>query len=291
MTATDVFRGEQPQEQPAPAPVDTTLWSVTTLIGVLDKPALVQWAANCTAEEAVTKWKTWTAMAKQSGPEEAMKWLSKARWRNPPDESGAAELGTRVHAVCEEYALTGIRPAVDDEVRPFFEQFDRWLQLFSPSYQATEVTVYSPTYGYAGQCDGFFTIDGTRFIFDYKTTKKAFDKKGNPAKAYPEVALQLAAYRYAEWAAVWRPRRYEHYKRRYYLLSPEERAAAVKVPEVDTGLCIKITREHCYAYPVECGPEIFRSFLHTIEAARFQFEQSQRVIGAPLVPPGKEVAA
>ena len=82
----------------------------------------------------------------------------------------------------------------------------------------------------------------------------------------------------------------EQYRRRYYLLGAAEREMAVPVPEVDTGLVIHITPDHCDAYPVECGPDIFESFLFIQEAARWQFQTSKTVIGRPLEP-AKESAA
>lgn len=291
MTATELVIGKPADDTAKPADDDLRLWSVTTLIGALDKPALQYWSAEQTAIAAHDLYKTWVEISKSSGRDEAIDWLKRARFRVQPGQRTAADLGTAVHAACEEYALTGTRPDVDAEVSPFLDQFDKWLHDFQPEYQATEVAVYHPGYGYAGTCDCFVTIGGVRFIGDYKSTRTAFDKKGNPAPAYPEVALQLAAYRYAEKAAMWRPRRFEAFRRRYYLLSPAELEQAADVPEVDHGLCIKITPEHCIAYPIECGPEVFESFLYVTEAARWQFEQSKRVIGAPLVPPGAEAAA
>jgi hypothetical protein len=89
-------------------------------------------------------------------------------------------------------------------------------------------------------------------------------------------------------AAVWRPRRMEQYRRRYYLLGQAEREMAVPVPEVDTGLVIHITPDHCDAYPVECGPDIFEAFLFVQEAARWSFQTSKTVIGRPLEPAKEE---
>lgn len=262
---------------------DLKCWSVTTLIGALDKPALLYWAAEMTAKCAVEQYKAWVAIAKDAGPDEAVKWLTGARFRTPAGERTAADLGTAVHAAIETYTLTGIRPEVDDEVAPFLEQFDRWAQVWQPEYIATEVTVYSPKYGYAGTCDGFFVLDGVPTVFDLKTSKKAVDKQGKPVGVYPEISLQLAAYRHAELAAVWRPRRFEQFRRRYYLLSDAEIEAAVPVPTVEAGIGLKITPESCIAYPVRCDEQIFEQFLFIIEAARFVFETGKTVIGAPLV--------
>lgn len=266
-----------------PADEDLRLWSVTTIIGALDKPALVYWSAEETAKAAVHQQKVWRALADEN-PDDAVEWLKNARFKRPPGQRSAAELGSAVHAACEEYALTGIRPDVDEEVEPFLNQFDEWLAKFQPSYQATEVTVYSPTYGYAGTCDGFLTIEGVPLIIDYKTSRKSVDGKGNPTGPYPEVALQLSAYRYAEMAAVWRPRRMEKFRRRYYLLSPAEQAAAVPVPEVEGGAVIHITPQHCDMYPVRCDRSVYEAFLFVQEAARWSFQTSKDVIGAPMQP-------
>ena len=282
--------GQAPLEGQKPNDDDQRMWSVTTIIGALDKPALLYWAAEQTAVAAVNSARTLEARVEEEGVDTVVQWLRDARFRRDRTRRTAAELGTEVHAACEAYALTGQRPDVDAEVQPFLDQFDRWAQEFQPVYQAAEVTVYSPSYGYAGTCDAFLTVGGVRCIVDYKSSRKSFDNRGNPTTPYPEVALQLAAYRHAELAAVWRPRRMEQYRRRYYLLGQAEREMAVPVPEVDTGLVIHITPDHCDAYPVECGPDIFESFLFIQEAARWQFQTSKTVIGRPLEP-AKESAA
>ena len=286
-----VTLGQTPLEGQKPADDDERMWSVTTIIGALDKPALLYWAAEQTATCAVDQLDTVRAMVNDGDRADTIKWLRDARFRRPKGERTAAELGTAVHEACEQFALTGTRPEVDPDVAPFLDQFDRWCQKFSPTYEAAEVTVYSPRYGYAGTCDAFLSVDGVRFIVDYKTSKKSYDARGKATGPYPEVALQLAAYRHAELAAVWRPRRMEQFRRRYYLLGEAEKAMAVTVPEVDTGLVIHITPEHCDAYPVDCDASVHRSFLYVLEAARWQFQTSKTVIGLPLQPVAKEDVA
>lgn len=289
---SEVLRGGEPLDVAKPDDEDERLWSVTTVLGVLDRPALMYWAAEQTALAAVHHVDAWRSIEESSGTQEAVKWLTGARFRAPKGERTAAELGTAVHKACEEYALTGVAPEVDGEVRPYFEQWDRWLQEFTPSYVAAELTVYSPTYGVAGTLDGIFTLaDGTTTVFDLKTSKKALTKAGKPTPIYPETALQLAGYAHAEFAALWRPRRFESFRRRYYALSRAERDQAVPVPAVDGGLGIKITPESCIAYPVRCDEEIYEAFLWCLEVARWTFEISKTVIGEPLLAPGAEVAA
>jgi len=261
---------------------DLRLWSITTILGVLDKPALQYWSATETAKAAVRAAKSLGQRVDEEGPDAVVDWLSGARFRQPQGQRSAAQLGTDVHAALEELALTGIMPEVDDEVRPFVEQFDRWAQIWQPEYMAAEMTVYSPTYGYAGTADGIMKIAGSVVNFDYKTSRKSHDKKGKPTGPYPEVGLQIAAARYAEFAAGWRPRRFEEFRRRYYLLGEAERELALPVPKVDGGIVIHITPEHCTAFPVRCDEEMHRYFLYILEAARFNFNVAKTVIGAPL---------
>ena len=283
-----VTLGQTPLEGEKPADDDARLWSVTTIIGALDKPALLYWAAEQTATCAVDQLDTVRAMVNDGDRADTIKWLRDARFRRPKGERTAAELGTAVPEACEQFALTGTRPEVDPDVAPFLDQFDRWCDKFQPVYEAAEVTVYSPQYGYAGTCDAFLSVDGVRCIVDYKTSKKSVDARGKATSPYPEqVALQLAAYRYAELAAVWRPRRMEQFRRRYYLLGEAEKAMAVPVPEVDIGLVIHITPEHCEAWPMECGAEIHKAFLYVLEAARWMFQTSKTVMGLPLQPPSR----
>lgn len=278
----------QPVVTAEPAPDDLRCWSVTTILGCIDKPALMYWAAEETAKAALAQMPTWQGIRRDNGDEEAIKFLTAARFRAPRGQRSAKDLGTAVHEACEEYALSGARPDVDAEVSPFLDQFDKWLDRFQPEYVAAEVTVFSPTYGYAGTADAFLNIGGTRLIVDYKTSRKSFDKAGKPTSPFPEACLQLAAYRFAEAAAVWAPRKFESFRRRYYLLSQTEQNMALPVPEVDGGAVIHITPEHCEIYPVRCDTEVHRAFLYVQEVARWHFLESRGAIGDPMVPPQTE---
>lgn len=280
MEVTDIpFYGEQDAK---PDATDRRFWSVTTILGALDKPALLYWASEQTALAAVSIAKSLPQRIEEDGEEEVIRWLSGARFRRVRGQRSAAELGTAVHDACERYALTGILPEVDAEVQPFLDQFDRWAQRWQPSYIAAEMPVYNLTYGYAGTMDAIAVIDGMRVALDYKSSRKSVGSDGKPTKPYPEVALQLSAYRHAELAATWKARRFEQYRRRYYLLSGEEQGLAVPMPPVDGGLAVHITPDHCTAHPIKCDDAIFDHFLYTIEGARWQFEVSKTVVGPPL---------
>jgi hypothetical protein len=284
--------GQLAIENSEPADGDLKLWSVTTILGAMDKPAIPYWSAEQAAMAAIHSESTWRGMIADDDPNcahrgaecPAVKWLRDARFRKPKGLRSATQLGTEVHDACEQYVLTGIRPETDAEITPFLEHFDRWLQEFSPSYQGAEVAVYHPELGYAGTTDGFLTIDGVRYIFDIKSSRKHEDAQGKATTPYPEqVGLQLAAYRWARFAAVWRPRRMEKFRRRYYLIGPDEQNMAPPVPEVDTGLVLHITPQGCNAHPIVCDESVFEAYLAVQDTARWLWQNSRNVMGGPLV--------
>lgn len=300
------------QEKPTPleavdvleeSPDDARFFSVTTILKAIPNSGLEYWSIKMAAMAALDSKATWTAMLDESGRDETIKWLCAARYRSPRFELSAADLGTVVHKACEEYALSGERPGQDwieneitrhaaktisisDEgavVKVMLDQFDNWLQIFQPEYTAAEMAVYSDQYGYAGTLDAILTIDGVRFLSDTKTRREPLDARGKPQRPYAETALQLAAYRHADVAPIVRARRFESpQKRRYYLLNDTERTTAVKVPEVDGGLCVLITPGSCQAYPMRCDEVVFDHFLYALENFRWIEETSKIVVGDPL---------
>lgn len=276
---------------PTAEDVDERLWSVTTILKAFgDSEGLIYWSVNETAKAAVKGLKTLTTLAADD-EDQALEWLSGARFRGGKGERSATKLGEDVHAACEQYVVSGKRPAagdplpngaVDDEVSPYLSSFELWLDRFQPEYTAAEMTVYNPEYGYAGTLDGHVVVDGTPVIIDYKTSKQSLDGRGKRKRPWVDVALQMAAYRYAPMAAVWRARRFEQYSRRYYLLNEDERQLAIPTPVTEGGLVIQLTPQHCDVYPVDCGPDVFEAFLYAIEAARWSMFTSKKVFGDPL---------
>lgn len=274
-----------------PTDDDDRLWSVTTILKSFgDSEGLIHWTAAETAKAAVASLPTLTALVNDD-PDAAVEWLKQARFRASKGARSATKLGSDVHAACEMYTVTGKRPELgtalpngvfDAEVAPYIDSFELWLDRFQPEYVAAEVTVYNERYGYAGTADGYAAVQRTPVVIDYKSAKESFDGRGNRRKPWTDVAMQLAAYRAAPKAAVWRARRFESYGRRYYLLNTEERELAVPTPEVEGGLVIHLTPQHCDVYPVDCGDEVFEAFLFAVEAARWTSVTSKTVLGKPL---------
>jgi hypothetical protein len=277
-----------------PSDDDQRYWSVTTILKAIgSSEGLIEWSAQEASRAAIRNERTWKAILADDGEAAAVSWLSQARFKPAKGERSATKLGSAAHACFELYVVTGDRPAigtnlgedlgvVDLELQPYLDSFELYLERFSPSYTAAEFTVYDTRYGYAGTADGTAHIETVHALIDYKTSKVSYDGRGKRRRPWVDVALQMAAYRHAEFAAVWRARRYEQWSRRYYLLNGHETDLAVPVPATDGGIVVHVTPEHCDVYPVECGPDVHEAFLYAIEAARWSFQTSRNVIGEPL---------
>jgi hypothetical protein len=262
-----------------PNPDDIRLWSVTTILKVLSSPGLEYWQKEEVSKAFVSIRKSLCARVDEDGEEAMIKWGINAPYRPPKVGRTASDLGTAFHEVAEQIAITGKVPAVDDELRPLVDQYERWLQKAQPTFLAAEMPVYDTQFGFAGTTDGQMMLQGTPLIHDYKTSKKSWDKKGKRTHPWPESALQLAAYRGAEWAVPVPPRRWTQNSRRYYLFGNPERDNATPVPPVDGGIVIHVTPEHCDAYVVRCDEPVREAFLYVLEASRWQNDLSRTVIG------------
>lgn len=262
-------------EQPTGAkPDDERMWSVTTIISnVGDAGGLVEWACGRAADCAIDQSNVWRNMIDGDQRAEARKFIAGARRRPRPGRKMTdADIGKRFHRLAEQWIYDGKRPACDDsDVNALLNSFGRWLDTAQPVFEALEMTVYHPDLHYAGTLDGIVTINGLRAVIDYKTS---LDLDGHKRKQpWKTVALQLAAYRHAQYVAVWKARVYERFSRRYYLLSPAERAMAMSMPVTDTGLVLHVTPDHADTYIVATGEQTFEAFLAAIDAtAWFELE-------------------
>jgi hypothetical protein len=166
--------------------VEPLLPSVTSIIGALDKPALPRWAAIEAAKYAVEN----RAFLAQFSDEEQVKRIKGAPWSK---SDKAANAGTDTHGVMERIAkrepITFIQAGTEHAVRSVAEF---WLE-FRPRPIMVERTVVNATIGYAGSFDLIAEIagNGRTAMIDLKTGKNA----------YPDTALQLAAYGRAEFVA------------------------------------------------------------------------------------------
>lgn len=161
-----------------------TVPSVTTILDVLDKPALTRWAANQVAAFAINNKSSWIDL-----PDDAANDLLKnSPWRT---RDKAAATGTDAHWVLEQLAGGNVPdpkftpPGIPPEVIAGIADF--WL-TFNPQVVAAEQTIWNATVAYAGSFDLIAVIDGKTTLIDLKTG----------SGVYGNMALQLAAYAHGE---------------------------------------------------------------------------------------------
>lgn len=161
--------------------------SVTNIIGCLDKPAIPAWAAK---EVAKAAWRNRSAILEAADEDAVVGMLKGAPWKQ---RDKAADVGSSVHAVADALASDHPLPSYSAEEADYVDAFLRWASDFDVRFAASEVTVFNREDGYAGTYDFLADIPGVgRVLGDHKTGKGV----------YPEVALQLAALRFASEAVV-----------------------------------------------------------------------------------------
>lgn len=167
--------------------------SVTTILGVLDKPALPTWAKNTVAKFAVEKALSGelATMLAEVGAEATAKYLASL-----PDyqRDAAATVGSGVHLLADMASRTAQDGSggfeVPEEYRTYVAAFRDFLSHYSASGKivSSEKAVISFGDQYAGTYDLLMQIDGELWLIDIKTSKGI----------YAETGLQLVAYGYAE---------------------------------------------------------------------------------------------
>lgn len=181
---------------------------VTSILGILNKPGLPQWAANQTVEYIKTHSEglvdpedTETVIVTSST-------LRRARTASTRSRDDAADLGKYVHSWIEQYVKAKIRGSgwatnYKDEAKPAIQNFLSWEKEYKPIYLFSERTVYSEKFDYCGTVDCVceLEVEGIRYrvILDFKTGKpenQYIHKRGYTGKkrAYNTVFMQDAFY-------------------------------------------------------------------------------------------------
>lgn len=184
------------------APCAKPLPSVTSVLSVIAKPALVAWSRN-TALDSMR-----AHLAAHHGEVLTKEHVDKAAEAAKQHPSSlfnkAADYGLRAHEAIEHVVLgTDPRPAAPKAVAGAVDSFERWWSAAGLHTACAELVVHSERYGFAGQCDAVAVRGGGRGGDDHESSVAAdatdaasvavFDWKTSSG-VYPEYALQVAAY-------------------------------------------------------------------------------------------------
>jgi hypothetical protein len=229
--------------------------SVTTVLGNIAKFGLQQWAAGLSATAAFDRLPllnrasrapicnlTKTNDACGSCRACVTYWLAD---RHNQVRDDAADLGVKLHDVAESDALFGEGVHIDEDVRPYVEQFRRWRTAYQPEFLASEMTVISRKWGYAGTLDAILSIaempkpidhlSGLPSCVDWKSSKSVDIAKG----------WQVVAYSNAD-----------------AVLLPD--GSELPMPEIKGGLIVHIRPDKVQMREVHLTDQNFQYFIHML---------------------------
>lgn len=230
--------------------------SVTTVLNVINKPGLPWGAAKETALFAVHHQDEWTSLS----PDDAVERLRKHHkgvW------TAKAKRGSAVHDMAKSWAH-GAAVDAPVEMVGFLDALDHFYDDHGPVWTQIERTVIhqDADEGYAGTLDAIAVLDdGDRWLLDIKTG----------ADVWPEVALQLAAYRFAPEMAIYGPDG--------ALVETEP------MPEVDRCGVVHLAEDGAYRLvPVTAGRREHEAFLQARALWRWTTRDAKGVLGEPVQP-------
>jgi hypothetical protein len=163
--------------------------SVTTVLGIMDKPAVVAWKAKEVAKVAIRNPKMIREIENEEGEDAAIRWMVR---ESDKARDSAARLGTGIHLLADMVSRASESLSKGFEIgeheKPYLNAFEDFLERYSASsIVSSEKAVWSLN-GYAGTYDLLMLIDSELWLVDIKTSKGY----------YPEYGLQLAGYRWAD---------------------------------------------------------------------------------------------
>ena len=162
------------------------VFGVTSVVGVLDKPALVYWSANMGAGFADKVLVPGMIIDEINKP--AIISGIKTAFRKKSSE--AADIGTAVHAYLESYLKAGINKEtlpdlpVNPLIRSAFEAFKTWTKDNNVKFIDSERKIYSREHQYAGTLDALAEVNGKLAIVDFKTSSGIYDDMLIQTSAY-----------------------------------------------------------------------------------------------------------
>lgn len=173
--------------------------SVTTILQIIGKPALVPWAAKVEREMVMEVSASLYLDCAQTPVMNRAAWMTTLQARlgkekaHKKEMEKAAEIGSQVHALVE-WTLkgelchkVGPSPIISDKAQWAFMAWEDWRRAVNLKPLMVEQAVWSDEHRYAGTMDLLAEVDGQLTVLDWKTGKKI----------YPEAYIQNAAYRHA----------------------------------------------------------------------------------------------
>lgn len=160
---------------------DKPLTGVTSVLAVIAKPALIQWAANMAVD--------YIAKRRSNLTDEILK---EARSAHRKKKEDAGTKGKDAHTIVEELikkainTTEGIIGEQEQSKEPQINHFISWAKRNNVKFLASEKVVMSETLWLAGTLDFICEINGKKYVGDLKTSSGIYGR---------EYFAQCAAYR------------------------------------------------------------------------------------------------
>lgn len=161
---------------------------VSSIVGALDKPALLRWIEDQATRGAVHA----ERMGELAGLPE-WEWKDRVRFLNlgaSAKRDEGADRGTAVHEAFHSLATTGDAPNPADYpaiARPWLQGAIRAWMAMDPEPITSEEIVCHPEMLYAGRPDLIARVAGRRTLIDYKTGRgRVFDQAHYQTRGYAE---------------------------------------------------------------------------------------------------------
>ncbi|MFF4610328.1 hypothetical protein ACFY1Q_11755 [Streptomyces albidoflavus] len=247
---------------------DVNVPGVTSIIGMLPKQDFLgPWSAGMAADLAIDSFEYLRDMA-QRDRAGARQYIAGAARRYTTTRS---KLGSRAHDVFERLMNGEEVDYVHSDIENHVEHFRQFLAAVNPELVRAEDVAWSYEHNYAGSFDAILRIwveaggptgvritpdrSGTPILImvDYKTSKST----------YPEVALQLAAYRFAD-----------------VIIDPDGNEEPM--PEINSAAVLHITDDQWSFKGVQADEAAFEQFLTLRRTFDWVRQGSKDVIGKAL---------
>lgn len=148
--------------------------SVTTILNVLNKSALMYWSVNCACDYILENMSIQHSIA-------GIVETARKEWRNV--QKKALDIGTEVHEAIHKYLTINKEPEITNpKVLAAFVAFLEWKDANKLVPIECEKVVYGK--GYAGTADLICMLNGKSMLIDFKSSKDI----------YNEYIYQVAAY-------------------------------------------------------------------------------------------------
>lgn len=157
---------------------DKPLTGVTTVLNVIAKPALIQWAANMATDYISKEWKSNVSYSM-----DAIKIiLDEARKAHCKKKEEAGQKGTDVHTLIETYIKLmisdqgGVAMEINGYDNEQVKHFVEWAVKNKIKFLESEKKMYSEKHWIAGTCDFTCEIKSKKYVGDIKTSSGIYDR-------------------------------------------------------------------------------------------------------------------